>query len=143
MTLQVRTGTWVELQTDAKPIREQVFIQEQQIAAADEWDAQDEVSQHFVVFDGEHAIATARLLPNHSIGRVAVLASHRGQGIGKLLMLQIIQQAQQQQRPLLQLSSQVHAMSFYQNLGFQAHGEAYIDCGIPHIDMQMSLLAQS
>ncbi|EOR11352.1 GNAT family N-acetyltransferase [Acinetobacter tandoii] len=142
MTLQIRTGTWAELQSDAKPIREQVFIQEQQIAAADEWDTQDEVSQHFVVFDGEQAIATARLLPNHSIGRVAVLASYRGQGIGKLLMQEIIQQAQIQQRPLLQLSSQVHAMSFYQALGFQVCGEAYMDCGIPHIDMQMSLLAQ-
>ncbi|TCB67174.1 GNAT family N-acetyltransferase [Acinetobacter sp. ANC 4178] len=142
MTLQIRAGTWAELQSDAKPIREQVFIQEQQIAAADEWDAQDEISQHFVVCDGEQAIATARLLPNHSIGRVAVLASHRGQGIGKLLMQEIIQQAWIQQRPLLQLSSQVHAMSFYQNLGFQAHGDAYMDCGIPHIDMQMSLLVQ-
>ena len=142
MTLQTRTGTWAELQSDAKPIREQVFIQEQQIAAADEWDTQDEISQHFVVCDGEQVIATARLLPNHSIGRVAVLASHRGQGIGKLLMQEIIQQARIQQRPLLQLSSQVHAMSFYQALGFQVCGEAYMDCGIPHIDMQMSLLAQ-
>ena len=142
MTLQIRTGSWAELQSDAKPIREQVFIQEQQIAAVDEWDAQDEISQHFVVCDGEQVIATARLLPNHSIGRVAVLASHRGQGIGKLLMQEIIQQARIQQRPLLQLSSQVHAMSFYQALGFQVCGEAYMDCGIPHIDMQMSLLVQ-
>ncbi|MGH1400914.1 GNAT family N-acetyltransferase [Acinetobacter tandoii] len=142
MTLQIRTGSWAELQSDAKPIREQVFIQEQQIAAVDEWDVQDEISQHFVVCDGEQVIATARLLPNHSIGRVAVLASHRGQGIGKLLMQEIIQQARIQQRPLLQLSSQVHAMSFYQALGFQVCGEAYMDCGIPHIDMQMSLLAQ-
>ncbi|MCJ8161627.1 GNAT family N-acetyltransferase [Acinetobacter zhairhuonensis] len=140
MALQIRTGTWTELQTDAKPIREQVFIQEQHIAVKDEWDAQDAVSQHFVVYEGEHAIATARLLPNHSIGRVAVLASHRGQGIGKQLMLDIIQQAQQQQRPLLQLSSQVHAIAFYQQLGFQVRGEEYLDCGIPHIDMQMSLL---
>jgi predicted GNAT family N-acyltransferase len=142
MTLQTRTGTWAELQSDAKPIREQVFIQEQQIAAVDEWDVQDEISQHFVVCDGEQVIATARLLPNHSIGRVAVLASYRGQGIGKLLMQEIIQQARIQQRPLLQLSSQVQAMSFYQALGFQVCGEAYMDCGIPHIDMQMSLLAQ-
>ena len=142
MTLQIRTGSWAELQSDAKPIREQVFIQEQQIAAVDEWDAQDEISQHFAVCDGEQVIATARLLPNHSIGRVAVLASYRGQGIGKLLMQEIIQQARIQQRPLLQLSSQVHAMSFYQALGFQVCGEAYMDCGIPHIDMQMSLLAQ-
>ena len=92
-----------------------------------------------MVYADEHAIATARLLPNHSIGRVAVLAAYRGQGIGKLLMLDMIQQAQQQQRPLLQLSSQVHALAFYQNLGFEVRGEEYLECGIPHIDMQMSL----
>jgi predicted GNAT family N-acyltransferase len=139
MTLQIRMGTWAEMQHDAKPIRTQVFIQEQQIAEADEWDAQDAVSQHFVVYDSEQAIATARLLPNHSVGRVAVVASQRGQGIGQLLMLEIIQQAQKQQRPLLQLSSQVHAIAFYQNLGFHVCGQEYLDCGIPHIDMQLSL----
>ncbi len=140
MTLQIRTGTWTELQADAKPIREQVFIQEQGIAEADEWDAQDQVSQHFVVYADEYAIATARLLPNHSIGRVAVLAVHREQGIGKLLMLDMIRRAQQQHRPLLQLSSQVHAIAFYQNLGFAVRGEEYLECGIPHIEMQMNLV---
>ncbi|MHA3893372.1 GNAT family N-acetyltransferase [Acinetobacter sp. GXMZU3951] len=139
MTLQIRMGTWAEMQRDAKPIRTQVFIQEQQIAEADEWDAQDAVSQHFVVYDNEQAIATARLLPNHSVGRVAVVAPQRGQGIGQLLMLEIIQQALKQQRPLLQLSSQVHAIAFYQNLGFYVCGQEYLDCGIPHIDMQLSL----
>lgn len=143
MTLNIRMGTWAEMQNAAKPIRTQVFIQEQHIAEADEWDAQDAVSQHFVVYEDEHAIATARLLPSHSIGRVAVLASYRGQGIGKLLMLEIIQQAQKQQRPLLQLSSQVHAIAFYQNLGFQVCGEEYLDCGIPHIDMRMSLATKN
>ena len=143
MTLNIRMGTWAEMQNTAKPIRTQVFIQEQHIAEADEWDAQDAVSQHFVVYEDKHAIATARLLPSHSIGRVAVLASHRGQGIGKQLMLEIIQQAQKQQRPLLQLSSQVHAIAFYQNLGFQVCGEEYLDCGIPHIDMQMSLATKN
>ena len=83
---------------DAKLIREQVFIQEQQIAVEDEWDAEDAVSLHFVVYDQDQPIATARLLQNNSVGRVAVLKSHRGLGIGKLLMQQIIQQANHEQR---------------------------------------------
>ena len=119
----IRTGSWDELQNDAKLIREQVFIQEQQIAVEDEWDAEDTVSVHFVVYDQDQPIATARLLKNNSVGRVAVLKSHRGVGIGKLLMQQIIQQAKHQQREFLKLSSQVHAIQFYAGLGFNVEGE--------------------
>ena len=133
----IRTGSWDELQNDAKLIREQVFIQEQQIAVEDEWDAEDTVSVHFVVYDQDQPIATARLLKNNSVGRVAVLKSHRGVGIGKLLMRQIIQQAKHQQREFLKLSSQVHAIQFYAGLGFKVEGEQYLDCGIPHIDMRL------
>ncbi|MDN5511216.1 MULTISPECIES: GNAT family N-acetyltransferase [unclassified Acinetobacter] len=135
----IRTGSWDELQNDAKLIREQVFIQEQNIPVAEEWDAQDAVSLHFVVYDQDQPIATARLLQNNSIGRVAVLKSYRGQGIGKLLMLQIIPRAKNEQRKFLKLSSQVHAIQFYAALGFTVQGEEYLDCGIPHIDMYLKL----
>lgn len=133
----IRTGSWDELQNDAKLIREQVFIHEQQITAEDEWDADDAISLHFVVYDQDQPIATARLLQNNSVGRVAVLKSHRGVGIGKLLMQQIIQQAKHEQREFLKLSSQVHAIQFYAGLGFKVEGEQYLDCGIPHIDMRL------
>ena len=133
----IRTGRWDELQNDAKLIREQVFIHEQQIPVEDEWDAEDAVSLHFVVYDQDQPIATARLLQNNSVGRVAVLKSHRGVGIGKLLMQQIIQQAKHEQREFLKLSSQVYAMQFYTGLGFKVEGEQYLDCGIPHIDMRL------
>jgi len=133
----IRAGSWDKLQNDAKLIREQVFIQEQQIAVEDEWDAEDTVSVHFVVYDQDQPIATARLLQNNSVGRVAVLKSHRGVGIGKLLMQQIIQQAKHEQREFLKLSSQAHAIQFYAGLGFKVEGEQYLDCGIPHIDMRL------
>ncbi|OAL80863.1 GNAT family acetyltransferase [Acinetobacter sp. SFB] len=133
----IRTGSWDELQNDAKLIREQVFVQEQQIAAEDEWDADDAVSLHFVIYNQDQPIATARLLQNNSVGRVAVLKSYRGVGIGKWLMQQIIQQAQQEQREFLKLSSQVHAIQFYAGLGFKVDGEQYLDCGIPHINMRL------
>lgn len=135
--LQIRSGKWAQLEQDAKWIREQVFIQEQQIAPEDEWDAEDAVSLHFMVYDQAQPVATARLLNNNSIGRVAVLKAYRGQGVGKLLMEAVISQARTERREFLKLSSQVHAVSFYAGLGFAVHGEEYLDCGIPHIDMQM------
>lgn len=135
----IRSGCWDELQQDAQFIREQVFIQEQQIAVEDEWDSEDFTSQHFVVYDQDNPIATARLLTHNSIGRVAVLQSYRGLGIGRLLMLAIIEQAQQQQRVFLKLSAQVHAIAFYASLGFVVEGQHYLDCDIPHVDMRRLL----
>jgi len=136
---QIRHGSWNELQSAAKFIRTEVFIQEQKIAAEDEWDQDDKHAVHFILYDQTRAIATARLLPNHWIGRVAVLKTDRGRGLGKALMQAIIKYAQEQQLDQLCLSSQVHATSFYQELGFACFGEVYEDCGIPHINMHLTL----
>lgn len=140
----IKTAAWSELKQDAQSVRESVFIQEQNISAVDEWDSQDEISQHFVVYRTDEAntfqaIATARLLINNSVGRVAVLKAYRGKGIGRLVMQHIIEHAKSENRSYLQLSSQVHAIQFYQTLGFALHGDAYLDCGIPHIDMTLQL----
>lgn len=134
---RVQSGHWDKLEQDAKFIRKQVFIIEQNIPEEEEWDDQDMISDHFVVYDQDQPIATARLLQNNSVGRVAVLKSYRGQGIGRMIMLEIIRQAHQQDRKFLQLSSQVHAISFYEKLGFSIQGDAYDECGIPHIKMQL------
>lgn len=139
----IKSGSWAELKRDAAQIRRKVFVQEQSIPEQDEWDDQDAVSLHFVVYDVKHEqsqpIATARLLENNSIGRVAVLKAYRGRGIGQLIMQQIIDYAQTEKRQCLKLSSQVHAILFYETLGFRIKGEEYLDCGIPHIDMIMTL----
>ncbi|OFW47538.1 MAG: GNAT family N-acetyltransferase [Acinetobacter sp. GWC1_38_13] len=134
---RVQSGHWDKLEQDAKFIRKQVFIIEQNIPEEEEWDDQDMIPDHFVVYDQDQPIATARLLQNNSVGRVAVLKAYRGQGIGRMIMLEIIRQAHQQDRKFLQLSSQVHAISFYEKLGFSIQGDAYDECGIPHIKMQL------
>ena len=134
---RIESGDWIQLKQDAMMIREAVFIQEQQIAAEDEWDLDDAISLHFIVRDGVNAVATGRLLQNHSIGRIAVLQSYRGQGVGKLLMQAIIDKAQQQKRPVVHLSAQVHAIAFYESLSFKVEGEKYDECGIPHIHMRL------
>ena len=137
--IKIQSGDWNELKQDAQLIRRSVFIQEQNIPEDEEWDDQDPISLHFVVYDQNQAIGTARLLQNNSIGRVAVLKQYRGEGIGLLLMKQIIQVAEQQKREYLKLSAQAYATGFYENLGFIVEGDEYLDCGIPHIDMNMSL----
>ncbi|MGN5726401.1 GNAT family N-acetyltransferase [Acinetobacter calcoaceticus] len=132
-------GGWEQLEKDAKYIREQVFIQEQGIAPEDEWDDLDATVLHFIVYDKEQPIATARLLPQHSVGRVAVLVPYRKQGIGKILMQHIINYARHHKLPYLKLSAQTYVTAFYEALGFHVQGEVYQDCGIPHIDMILEL----
>jgi len=136
---KIIAGGWEQLQKDAKLIREQVFIQEQGIAPEDEWDDLDATVLHFIVYDCERPIATARLLPQHSVGRVAVLLSYRKQGVGKILMQHIIDYARQQNLPYLKLSAQTYVTAFYEALGFVVQGEEYLDCGIPHIDMTLEV----
>ena len=136
---RVQSGHWDKLEQDAKFIRKQVFIIEQNIPEEEEWDDQDMISDHFVVYDQDQPIATARLLQNNSVGRVAVVKAYRGQGLGQMIMLEIISYAQKQGLSVLTLSSQVHAISFYEKLGFTVQGNSYDECGIPHIEMTMSL----
>lgn len=147
-----KVDSWTKLERDAKSIRKAVFIEEQNIPEQDEWDAQDAISQHFVMYSNlesthvenkvlenraPQAIATARLLKNNSIGRVAVLKAYRGQGVGRLIMQKVIEYAKQEHLEYVTLSSQVHAIPFYESLGFVKHGDEYLDCGIPHIDMEL------
>ena len=37
------------------------------------------------------------------------------------------------------LGAQVHALGFYERLGFEPVGPVYMDAGIPHRDMVMAL----
>ncbi len=141
--LKLVKGDWPRLMHDAKFVREQVFIMEQNISVEEEWDQHDPLSTHFVIYDQKQPIATARLLNDGHIGRVAVLKAYRGYGIGKLIMQYIIGYAEQQQRSELILSAQVHAIPFYDALGFSVVGESYLDCGIPHVDMSMRLRSEA
>ncbi|MDR2248314.1 GNAT family N-acetyltransferase [Acinetobacter sp.] len=136
---KVIADDWEQLEKDSKYIREQVFIQEQGITPEDEWDDFDATAVHFMVYNKEKPIATARLLPQHSVGRVAVLVSYRKQGIGKILMQHIIEYARSHKLPYLKLSAQTYVTAFYEALGFKVQGEVYQDCGIPHIDMVLEL----
>ncbi|MFX5737952.1 GNAT family N-acetyltransferase, partial [Acinetobacter baumannii] len=122
---KIIAGDWKQLEKDAKYIREQVFIQEQGIAPEDEWDDFDATAVQFMVYDKEQPIATARLLPQHSVGRVAVLMPYRKQGIGKILMQHIIDYARNQKLPYLKLSAQTYVTAFYEALGFKVQSEVY------------------
>ncbi|MGR2738998.1 GNAT family N-acetyltransferase [Billgrantia sp. Q4P2] len=138
-SIVIREGSWAELGETAGEIRRVVFIEEQQVPLEEEWDGRDGDCRHFLAMHGETALGTARLLPDGHIGRVAVLREARGLGIGVALMQAAIASARRLGHAQVELAAQTHALSFYENLGFTAFGEVFMDAGIPHRNMRLSL----
>jgi predicted GNAT family N-acyltransferase len=128
-------------------IRRAVFIDEQHVPEHLEIDGEDEECVHFLARVGDGgdpgaatgpAIGTARLrmlTDKAKAQRVAVLGTWRGQGVGAALMRALETEARRRGATKVQLSSQLHAVPFYERQGYVAHGDIYDDAGIPHRDM--------
>ncbi|MEO6519678.1 MAG: GNAT family N-acetyltransferase, partial [Pseudoxanthomonas sp.] len=99
---------------ELRTVRETVFVQEQRVPLEEEWDALDPLCRHVIARD-EHGqpIGTGRLTPEHKIGRMAVLAEWRGQGVGDAMLVALLEEARNQGWPLVSLNAQVSAEAFY------------------------------
>jgi len=123
---------------DAFAVRIAVFVEEQGIARSDELDDFDASATHCVAYvDGTPAGAGRLLLFEDyaKIGRMAVLASHRGTGLGALVLDALEREASTHGIRHIKLSAQLHARGFYERCGYTAHGDIYDEVGIPHVDM--------
>lgn len=144
MSYSIVPSHWQSDKSSLITIRETVFLREQNVSAADEWDGKDDDAIHFLVLNTEgEAIGCARILTEtyqaktcFHIGRVALLKAWRNRGIGQQLMQTAIAWCRQQDSssPIF-LHAQTQRISFYQRLGFTAKGDIFMDAGIPHIEM--------
>lgn len=161
----VSTVTVVETErqlADAIAVRYQVFVEEQGVSADAERDHLDVDPRtvHVVAYDtAGRPIGAGRLLAPHTdtfhgegtghgamsadsahIGRLAVLADHRGTGVGVALMQELERQAWLRfaggTSVTVELSAQEQAAGFYERLGYRLWGEGYWDEGIWHRDAQ-------
>lgn len=130
-----------EMQAKLKAIREEVFIVEQHVPLYIEWDEFDEKAIHLLALDDkEQAIGCARILIDKGrIGRMGVLKVWRGRGVGYALLEKAIAICKSHHIEKISLSSQTHAIAFYQKAGFVVTSEAYIDANIWHVDMQLEV----
>lgn len=123
-------------------IRRIVFIEGQNVPEHEERDGLDDGALHFIALDGTSPIGTARVLTEAGtakIGRVAVLDSYRGKGIGQDLMRVVLDDLRAESLHTAKLGAQTHAIGFYEALGFQADGPEFLDAGIPHRMMTLGL----
>ncbi|MDT6981176.1 GNAT family N-acetyltransferase [Levilactobacillus zymae] len=133
-------GTQNPCYQDAVGIRRRVFIDEQGIDPQDELDGTDEDKMHYVGYVDDRPVTTARidmLAGNRvKIQRVATMAADRQRGYAGALIKQIIADAQKSDVAHIELDAQLTALAFYQDLGFVAIGEPFVEAGIQHKTMR-------
>ena len=143
---------------EALALRYEVFCDEQQIPREIERDAEDDAATHVVVRDAAGRVAaTGRVLRQKPgerllalayaaeagdvarIGRMAVRASGRRSGLGRLVIEALEAEAARAGLTEAVLHAQTHAEPFYRSCGYERRGEVFEEAGIPHIEMAKPL----
>jgi predicted GNAT family N-acyltransferase len=131
---------WPHDRARIERVRRAVFIEEQRIPEADEWDDSDPLCWHVLALAANRdVVGTGRLDPDGKIGRVAVLPQYRGTGIGAAIVSRLVDLAAAQGLTQVHLNAQVSALRFYERLGFRAEGPEFDEVGIPHRRMRQRI----
>ncbi|MCH8180889.1 MAG: YbgC/FadM family acyl-CoA thioesterase [Proteobacteria bacterium] len=151
---RLRCGSWAEWGEAARAVRLAVFVGEQGIPEAEEWDADDADAVHAVVSNlAGLPLATGRLILSGDpaqareageaahegwarIGRMAVLRSARGIGLGRQVLQALMAEARQRGVQRLDLHAQVAAMPLYTQAGFVPHGAVFDEVGVISVSVQ-------
>jgi predicted GNAT family N-acyltransferase len=119
-------------------IRGQVFIIEQAIDYAIEFEGDDYLCDLFVSYIDGVPVGAARLKDN-KVGRVATLSSYRYHGVGRALMNFVEAYAKDKGIKELKLHAQKPVEEFYQKLGYVTKGDIFYEADIPHVLMTKTL----
>ena len=135
----VQAAQWEKDSNDLIRLRTRVFVEEQNVPASLEADGRDPECLHVkALIDGD-IIGTGRLLPNGYIGRMCVLEEYRNQGIGTMMLENLVKQAADNAHRSISLNSQSSAIPFYRKFGFNIESDEFIEAGIPHRRMVLNL----
>lgn len=120
-------------------IRSEVFVDEQGVDQADEYDSYDDAAlntvDHYLLMIDQMAVGTCRVVKNdnyYKIQRFCILKDYRRNGYASTLLNEVLAIHNDM---TLKLSSQDHAVGFYERHGFKSVGEAFYECGIKHFNM--------
>ena len=139
--LRIQILDWLHARPLVEPVRRCVFIREQGIPEALEWDGFDPTATHAAALDhAGRCLGTGRLIFRDEqgmvrIGRMAVLAAYRRTGVGSALLETILVRADQAGADVIHLHAQLPLASFYARYGFREEGSVFDEAGIAHIRM--------
>lgn len=135
-SMDVRIASWEEDYDLIRLVRITVFCQEQSIPQDLDFDGLDPECRHVLAFTNSgEPIGTARMQKDGHLGRIAVLKEWRKHGVGKAVVESLIAVATAEGLSQVYLNAQVHAVPFYEELGFRPEGEAFLEAGIEHFRM--------
>ncbi|MCL6261281.1 GNAT family N-acetyltransferase [Aquiflexum sp. TKW24L] len=126
-------------------IREKVFVIEQEVDPAEEYDEFEDISIHFLVTLGDEPAGTARWRFTEKgikLERFAVLKPMRGKGVGFALVNAVVEDIKlhpDANSKKLYLHAQLDAMPLYAKFGFQKVGDMFEECNIKHFKMELYL----
>ena len=126
---------------DILRIRATVFVLEQGVVYIDPDGNDKDAVQIYASVDGV-MVGCLRIYQleegTYRIGRVAVLKEFRGLGIGNAMMKEAIQYLRERTNATKAcLDAQLHAIGFYEKLGFTLFTEEFLEEGLLHRGMQM------
>ncbi len=133
--LQVRRVNWSDSEDALTQLRTAVFVEEQGVPANITFDGNDIDAQHLLVTQENKPVACARLMPDGKITRMAVLDDYRGQGVGRIMLDELLTIAREKALSEVYLHAQTQATDFYAKSGFIAEGPEFTEGGLPHIKM--------
>lgn len=126
---------------DVLQLRSEVFVVEQDCVYQD-LDGKDKKALHVLGFKNKKIVAYTRIFkPGDyfefaSIGRVVVAKNERQHKYGFDIMNASAEAIKNHfNETIIKISAQVYLKKFYNNLGFKAVGDAYLEDDIPHIAM--------
>lgn len=143
MNFTVSLISWHDGEPLLRAIRDTVFIREQGVPEALEWDGLDNDCRHALAISRNgDAIGSGRILQNGHIGRIAVLPAWRKQKVGTALMEALLDEARSRRYTQVDVDAQTYAIPFYHTFGFVEYGEEFLDAALPHKKMKLQLTAR-
>ncbi|NYT29784.1 GNAT family N-acetyltransferase [Rhizobium sp. WYCCWR 11128] len=124
---------------EAFRLRRAIFVHEQKVPEAEEFDADDLNAHHLVAVTAGEVSGTLRVIyaeEDVKIGRVAVAGQWRGQGIAAAMIGPAIDLHRAARDKRFYLTAQADKLPLYERFGFVAYGAEFLDGGIPHLAMK-------
>ncbi|GEJ57552.1 GNAT family N-acetyltransferase [Anaeromyxobacter diazotrophicus] len=141
--LRVKLATAPAELDGAYALRHRVFVVEQGVPVELERDEHDAAADHAVALDGGRVVATGRLVALDAragkVGRMAVDAGRRGEGLGAAVLAELEGAARRRGLAEVVLHAQLSARGFYDRLGYRAEGPVFEEAGIAHVEMRKRL----
>ena len=140
--MEVREASTESEVTAALELRERIFCREQGVSFEADQDGRDPEATHIVAVDDGVVIGTCRLLfrgPVARLGRLAVKAERRGDGIAAAILREADRVAEDAGAESIALHAQTYALPLYETAGYHEYGPTFVEEGIEHVAMEKRL----